>query len=191
MSSSATPYGMIPTLGLSSTYNTQGFDTYEIVDGYATAIYFGDVVKMATTGYIQKDTGTTTLTPWGVFMGCRYIEPATGFALDSQYWPASVTTGLKVYAKVMTNPFGVFQIQGDAATTIAAIGANAAIVQTAGTAAIGKSRNALSVSSINTTDTLPLRIVGLAAIPNNEWTDTYPDMLVKFNNHQLTTLLGI
>lgn len=191
MASSAFPYGMVPVENLSAGYNTQGFETLQILDGYTTSIFFGDVVKLAGTGYIQKDTGTTSLTPYGIFVGCRYIEPATGFALDSQYWPASVTTGFTVYAKVVTNPFGVFQIQSDGALTLGAMGANAAIVQTAGSASIGKSKNALSASSVDTTDGLPLRIVGLAQIPGQDWTDSYPDVLVKFTNHQLTTTTGI
>lgn len=191
MASSAYPYGMVPVENLSAGYNTQGFETLLILDGYTTSIFFGDVVKLDGTGYIQKDTGTSTLTPYGIFVGCRYIEPATGFALDSQYWPASTTTGFTVYAKVVTNPFGVFQIQADGALTLGAMGANAAIVQTAGTASNGKSRNALNASSVNTTSTLPLRIVGLAQIPGQNWTDSYPDVLVKFNNHQLTDTTGV
>lgn len=191
MASSAYPYGMVPVENLSAGYNTQGFETLTILDGYTTAIYFGDVVKLAGTGVIQKDTGTTSLTPYGIFVGCRYIDPNTGFALDAQFWPASVTTGFTVYAKVVTNPFGVFQIQADGALALSALGANASIVQTAGTSSIGKSRNALSASSVATTDGLPLRIVGLAQIPGQDWTDSYPDVLVKFTNHQLTTTTGI
>lgn len=191
MAGSAYPYGMVPVENMSAGVNSQGFETLTILDGYTTSIFFGDVVKMSGGGVIQKDTGTTTLTPYGIFMGCRYIEPATGFALDSQFWPASTTTGYTVYAKVLTNPFATFQIQADGSVTLAAVGANAAIVQTAGTAAIGKSRNALSASSINTTDGLPLRIMGLLETPNNAWGDAYTDVLVKFTNHQLLTTTGI
>ena len=39
--------------------------------------------------------------------------------------------------------------------------------------------------------TRPLRVVGLADIPGNAWGDAYTIVLVKFNNHQLTTLTGI
>jgi hypothetical protein len=183
---------MVPVENYGGMYNTQGFETYTIADAYATSIYFGDVVKLASDGTIQKDTGTTTLTPTGIFLGCRYIQPATGFVLDSQYWPASTTTGFTVYAKVSTNPFGVFAIQANGAVALADIGANAAIVQTAGTSTIGKSRNALNASSINTTSTLPLRIVGLLAIPNNAFGDAFTDVLVTFNNNtQILTATGV
>lgn len=196
MSSTAFPFGMVPTQQLAQGYNTQGFQAYQIEDGEATAIFFGDVVELLTTGYIEKDVGTTTLTPQGVFVGCSYISPTLGYYLNSQSWPAATTTGVttgagKPTAYVVNDPNAVFMIQGDGSIPLSALGANAAIVQTAGTAAIGKSRNALSVSSIDTTDTLPLRIVGLAELPGNDWGDTYTIVLVKFNNHQLTTLTGI
>lgn len=196
MSSTAYPFGMVPVQQLAAGYNTQGFNSYLIEDGEATAIFYGDVVEILTTGYIEKDVGTTTLTPIGVFVGCSFVSPATGYFLNAQSWPAATTSGVttgpgKPQALVVDDPNAVFMIQADDTLTIAAIGANAAIVQTAGTAAIGKSRNALSASSVNTTNTLPLRIVGLAELPDNAWGDAYPIVLVKFNNHQLTTQTGI
>lgn len=196
MSSTAFPFGMVPTQQLAQGYNTQGFSPFQIEDGEATSIFFGDVVELLGTGYIEKDVGTTTLTPQGIFVGCSYISPTLGYYLNSQCWPGGTTTGVttgagRPSAFVVNDPNAVFMIQGDGSITLAALGSNAAIVQTAGTTAIGKSRNALSVSSIDTTDTLPLRIVGLAELPDNDWGDAYTIVLVKFNNHQLTTLTGI
>lgn len=196
MTTSATPFGMVPVQSLAAGYNSQGFETFNILDGYTTAIYFGDVVKMATTGLIQKDTGTTTLTPWGVAVGFSYVDPSLGYWQNGQYWPASTTTGystgpLRPSVKVVNDPNAVFMIQANATVAQTALGANAAIVQTAGASPFYKSKNTLDASSINTTDTLPLRIVGLWEGPGNAWGDDYPILLVKFNNHQLTTLTGI
>lgn len=194
MSASAFPFGMIPVAKLGWGYNNAGFEEHEIADGYTTSIFYGDVVKMATTGYIQKDTGTTTLTPYGIFLGCRYVD-VSGRIVDSQCWPASVTTGKSVYAKVLTDPNQLFWIQADGSLARSALGANAAIVQTAGTlvsaGGYGKSKNALNSSSVATTDTLPLRIVDIHRSPTNTWADTYTEVYVKFNNHQLTTLTAI
>lgn len=196
MSSTAFPFGMTPVQQLAQGYNTQGFSSFDILDGYTTSIFFGDVVKLATTGLIQKDTGTTTLTPQGIFVGCSYVDPSLGYYLNAQCWPASTTTSVttgpgRPQGLVVNDPNAVFMIQADDTLDIAALGANAAIVQTAGTTAIGKSRNALDASTVATTDTLPLRIVGLAELPDNAWGDAYPILLVKFNNHQLTTLTAI
>ena len=197
MASSAYPFGMVPVENLAAGYNTQGFETLNIADGYTTAIYFGDVVKKVTGGTIEKDAGTTSLTPIGVFVGCRYIN-SIGYAVDSQYWPG-VTTGYTVYAKVVTDPDAVFAIQADGALTDGGSntgsevnGLNAALYQTAGSAVFGKSRNALQGSSCSTTDTLPLRIVGLIEEPNNAWTDTYANVLVKWNaGHQYVSTTGV
>lgn len=196
MSSTAYPFGMVPVQQLAAGYNTQGFNAYPIEDGEATSIFYGDVVEILTTGYIEKDVGTTTLTPIGVFVGASYVDPSLKYFLNSQFWPGgtttSVTTGQgRPLGYVVDDPNAVFMIQADGTLTQAAVGANAAIVQTAGTSAIGKSRNALSASSVDTTSTLPLRIVGLAELPDNAWGDAYPIVLVKFNNHQLTTQTGI
>lgn len=189
MSSTANPYGMIPVLNYGASYNTQGFDSPYIADAYATSIFFGDVVKFASDGTIQKDTGTTTLTPAGVFLGCRYIDPTFKYALDAGFWPASTTTTytsgpLAPRGKVVTWMWGVWQIQANGPVAITDLYANAAIVQTAGTSAVGKSRNALNASSINTTNTLPLRIVGFVEKPDNAPGDAFTDVLVTFNNTQ-------
>lgn len=197
MAASAYPFGMVPVENLSAGYNTQGFETLNIADGYGTAIYFGDVVKKVTGGTIEKDGGTTSLTPIGVFVGCRYIN-SIGYAVDSQYWPG-VTTGYTVYAKVVTDPDAVFAIQADGALTDGGSntgsevnGLNTAIVQTAGSAVFGKSKNALDGSACSTTNTLPLRIVGLVEEPNNEWSDTYANVLVKWNvGHQYVSTTGV
>lgn len=197
MATSAYPFGMVPVENLAAGYNTQGFETLNIADGYSTPIYFGDVVKNVTGGTIEKDTGTTSLTPIGVFVGCRYIN-SIGYAVDSQYWPG-ITTGYTVYAKVVTDPNAVFSIQANGALTDGGSntgsevnGLNAAIVQTAGSATFGKSKNSLNGSSCSTTNTLPLRIIGLVDQPNNSWDDTYANLLVKWNaGHQYVSTTGV
>lgn len=197
MSATAYPFGMIPVANLAAGYNTQGYETFDILDGYTTSIFYGDVVKMATTGLIQKDTGTTTLTPYGVFLGCSFVQPATGFYLNSQFWLAStitsVTTGAgRPMAQVASDwGQGVYMIQADGSIPQSALGANGDIVQTAGTSTFGKSRNALSSVTLDTVSTRPLRVVGLADIPGNAWGDAFTIVLVKFNGTQLNNLTGI
>jgi hypothetical protein len=192
MTATAAPYGAQPVENLAAGYDTEGFETLTIADAYATAIYMGDFVKLASTGVIQKDTGTTTLTPIGVFLGVRYISPTLGYVLDDQYWPASLSTGNTVQAKVATNPNIVMAMQADGSVALSDIGANAAVVQTAGDAYSKRSRNALQASSINTSGTLPLRIVNLVQTPDNAWGDSYTNVLVKFNaGHQYNNTTGV
>lgn len=197
MSASASPYGMIPVENYGAQVNSQGFETIPILDGYTTSIYFGDVVKLASDGTIQKDTGTSTLTPYGVFLGCEYIDPQLGYLYEAQFWPASTTTGYTTWpkipkARVLTFPFGVFQIQANGSVALADRGANIAIVQTAGSSIFGRSRNAANASTINTTNTLPLRIVDIVDKPDNAWGDAFTDIIVAWNNNtQILTATGV
>jgi hypothetical protein len=71
------------------------------------------------------------------------------------------------------------------------LGNNAAIVQTAGSTAIGTSKNSLNASTADTTNTLPLRIVAFVDGPDSAVGDAYTDVIVKFNNHQLTNTTGV
>lgn len=192
MASVASPYGMVGLRRLGSAYNTQGFSAYKIASGYDTVIRFGDVVENIADGTIEKDVGTTTLTPLGVFLGCEYTADPDGlnYRLWSQSYPANVVDD-NIVAYVLDDPDALFEIQADGTVDQTAVGANAAIVQTVTTNQFGKSRNALDQSSIATTDTLPLRIVGFVTRPSSEIGDAFTDLIVKFNNHNLRTQTGI
>jgi hypothetical protein len=195
MVATAAPFGMIPARRIGSGYNTQGFTRYKIASGYATNIFFGDVVKLVADGVVEKDVGTTTLTPVGVFLGCEYTGAGgLNYRLHGQLYPAN-TVDDNIIAYVLDDPDAEFLMQGDGSVPQTAVGANAAIVQTAGTVKFGKSKNALDVSSINTTSTLPLRITGFGLGTDgtsiNEPGDSFTNVRVKFNNHQLRTLAGV
>jgi hypothetical protein len=194
MANSATPYGMVPvnlTGGLPFAGSTR---MLPIASGYGTSIFFGDVVKIVNTGFIEKDTGTTTLAPIGVFMGCTYEDATYGLTFR-QYYPANTDPqgSQSIIAYVCDDPNTIFKIQGSAAMTQTALFANAGVVQGAGSTISGNSGVTLDVSTINTTAALPLRIVGWAG-NNVELTqaggqgqsvlapgDDFPDVLVRWN----------
>lgn len=194
MASTATPYGLIPvneTGGLPYAGSTR---MLPIVTNYATAIYFGDVVKCASTGYIQKDTGTSTLTPIGIFMGCSFIDPTYGLTFRQYYKANTVPANSQdIIAYICDDPNAVFRIQANASMTQTNLFENAGVVQGSGSAITGNSGVSLDVSTCNTTNTLPLRIVGWAG--NNSTMvsagegpqgclcpgDAYPDVLVRWN----------
>ena len=76
------------------------------------------------------------------------------------------------------------------------IGSNAAIVQTAGNATFGRSKNAMG--AVATTATLPLRIIDFTRTPNNplppvsaDGKNYFMNVLVKFNTHAYNTALGV
>jgi len=194
MSSSATPMGARPCgTVVGSPY--QGKVThYKIKNAYGTSIFFGDFVKWGDDNpntTIQKDTGTATLTPIGVFLGCAYTDPSTGQFTPNQYFPAS-TAADDIVAYVATDPFVLMQMQSDETLTQDDLGKNCAIVQTAGSTAIGTSKNAVDGSTAATTNTLPLKVVDFIDGPDSEVGDTYTDVLVMFNvGHQLLNTTGI
>ena len=194
MSSSATPMGARPCgTVVGSPY--QGKVThYKIKNAYGTSIFFGDFVKWGDDNpntTIQKDTGTATLTPIGVFLGCAYTDPSTGQFTPNQYFPAS-TAADDIVAYVATDPFILMQMQSDESLGQDDLGKNCAVVQTAGSTAIGTSKNAVDGSTANTTATLPLKVVDFADGPDSEVGDSYTDVLVMFNvGHQLLNTTGI
>ena len=194
MSTSATPMGARP-LGTVVGSPYQGKVThYKIKNAYGTSIFFGDFVKWGDDNpntTIQKDTGTATLTPIGVFLGCAYTDPSTGQFTPNQYFPAS-TAADDIVAYVATDPFILMQMQSDESLGQDDLGKNCAVVQTAGSTAIGTSRNAVDGSTANTTNTLPLKVVDFVDGPDSAVGDTYTDVLVMFNvGHQLLNTTGI
>ncbi len=194
MASVAQPYGFDPVVVGSSGYNTQGFGQYPIASGYATNVFFGDAVSIATNGTIERITDGAADIPVGVFLGAEYTgDPALNYRLWGQYWPAGTTgTGLNApNGKVLDNPDAYFKIQADGAVTQADLGLNAGIVLTAGSTANGKGAMALDQSTLATTATLPLRIVGFWSGPESAVGDAFTDCIVKFNRHQLRTQTGV
>jgi hypothetical protein len=179
MSSTATPYGLRPANLTGGQPFAGGIRQIKIASAYATDIFYGDPVKLVTAGTVEKDTGTTALTPVGVFLGCAYTDTTEGFR-TSQYWPAS-TVASDAVAYVCDDPDAVFKIQADGQVAQTALGANAAVVQTAGSTLIGNSKVALDASTVATTNTLPLRIVGFVDGPDSTVNDAYTDVLVKWN----------
>ena len=194
MSSSATPMGARPCgTVVGSPY--QGKVThYKIKNAYGTSIFFGDFVKWGDDNpntTIQKDTGTATLTPIGVFLGCAYTDPSTGQFTPNQYFPAS-TAADDIVAYVATDPFILMQMQSDEALTQDDLGKNFAVVQTAGSTTIGTSKNAVDGSTAATTNTLPLKLVDFVDGPDSAVGDSFTDVLVMFNvGHQLLNTTGI
>ena len=73
MASTATPSGALPVSSLVSCAYNAKITHYKIAANFGTSIFYGDFVKWADNNpntTIQKDTGTTSLTPLGVFFGC-------------------------------------------------------------------------------------------------------------------------
>ena len=201
MASSATPHGAVPVGSLVSCAYNAKITQYKIKSAYGTSIFYGDFVKFGDDNpntTIQKDTGTSTATPVGIFLGCAYTDPTTKQFTPSQYFPAS-TAASDIVAYVASDPFIIMQMQCDGAADQDDLGKNVGIVQTAGSTDIGRSKNAVDISTVNTTATLPLKIIDFIDGPDSAVGDSYTDVLVTFNSqsafgtggHQLLSATGI
>ena len=201
MSSSATPHGATPVGSLVSCAYNAKVTHYKIKNAYGTSIFFGDVVKWADDNpntTIAKDTGTTACTPIGIFLGCAYTDPTTSQFTPNQYFPASIAAD-DIVAYVASDPYILMQMQCDGAADQDDLGKNCAIVQTAGSTAIGRSKVAVDISTVATTSTLPVKIIDFIDGPDSAIGDAYTDVLVVFNSqsafgtggHQLLNATGI
>jgi len=187
MSATAAPFGLRPVGNLGGTYNSS-FRQYPILSTESTRICFGDVVKLTDAGStttIQKDTGTTSATPIGIFMGCRYTDISTGQTQFSQIWSGTAHTNGMVY--VADDPNILFEIQADGSVNDDDIAANAALVQGTSNATLGISRVSLDISTAANTAALPIRIVDFrGGFDGDEKGTAFPIMVCKFNTgHQL------
>ena len=192
MATTAAPSGARPvnTTSASGSFNGK-VQHIKIASGYATGIFYGDFVKLVSAGTVEKDTGTTSLTSIGIFMGCKYTDPSTSQMTFNQTWPAS-TAASDAAGYVLIDPDVLFRMQGDATIAQTGLGANFAVVQTAGSTTIGRSKNACDADTVATTNTLPIRIVDFYDGPSSSVGDTYTDGIFRFNaGHQLTNTTGI
>lgn len=175
---------------------------YRIAAGYATAIYYGDAVRMnvsGPTGFIEQwangDGATATKILVGIFVGCQYFSTSRQTTWFSRYWPGSDATG-DVSAYVVDDPNAQFMVQagGASAITQASIGQTADIVATP----VGNNttyQSGMSLAAPTTTVTLPFKVVNIIAsppgAPNTDLTTPFNNVVVTMNNQQYKALLGV
>jgi len=193
MAATARAYGFRPTNMLGGQSMSHGFRLYKITADYATSIFQGDLVDLVAGGTIEKNTGTTTATPVGVFWGCEYELSDHGL-IHKNMWTAStaVKSGTTAWAYVYDDPDMLFEVQADDTLGQNSLGANAAIVQGSGNTTTGISGVTLDASTVNTTATLPLRIVDYVTRPGfSALGDAKTDMIVRLNTHFNRSATGV
>lgn len=193
------PYGLKPINLIGGQVFSGATRQMEIASGYATNIFYGDLVKRISDGTIEKDTGTATATPCGVFLGVSFTNASTGQIQQQQYYPAStaVKSGTKIFAVVADDPDTLFQVAVVSGTTvvtgvgIAAIGENSTLVQNAGSTTTGDSKVAITATTA-TTNTLPIRIIDVVRDTATA-ADVFPEVIVKINfgMHQYNNATGV
>ena len=180
MSATNQPFGLVPVGVNGSGVMNHRTRWYPIASNYGTAIFNGDIVELSG-GNVTRSNQAVFTKALGVFLGCKYTNPTTKQPTWSNTYPAS-TVAADIFAQVADDPDQVYMIQLTAATTAASLGLNANPVTGTGSATTGKSGVRLDQSTITTTNTLLMRIVGLVNEPGNLWTDAFPKVIVMFNS---------
>jgi len=197
MANSNTAYGLRPIGLVGSGANSTGVTQYEIASNNTNAIYQYAICVPLAAGVIDQagDTAGGTTQALGVLMGVEYVDSVSKKPVFINYWPGSgsvsVDTNHPVKAFVADSPDQLFKVAADAsltdrATALATVFANASLGTSArsGSTDTGSSSGALSVSSVNTTATLPLRIVGIMDdAGNSDFTAAGIPLIVRLNAH--------
>ena len=168
------PYGLKPINLIGGQVFAGSTRELPIQYGYATGIFYGDVVGMvrgfATRLVTTTGAGNTTGGPGsgmvGVFLGCSFTNPVTKQKTFSQFWPASTLAGDAV-AIVCDDPDTVFKaVMVSGTTTVASgslalVGQNLQGVDNTGSVNTGNSANALLTQATLNTAAFPFRCVGV------------------------------
>lgn len=202
MATTSSPRGFQPVNMLGGKPNSHGATLYKIPSAYATAIFNGDLVSFTTTGStrgsVQRFNETVTATTvtnsgthLGVFVGCQYTDPSSGQFWTRQYYPGAIAAA-DIYAHVIDDPDALFKIQANGAIAQTKLGTNATIIQTAvGNTTTGNSGLQIVASTVDSTTTFPVRIVGFSTAPEDAIGDTYTNVIVRLNNHFHRQLTGV
>ena len=196
------PYGLLPINLIGGQVFAGSTRQIPIATNSATAIFYGDVVKLLASGTVGKDTGTDAATPVGVFLGCTYTDPTYGVTFR-QFYPG--TTNISdITAYVLDDPDALFKVAVCAGTnsntisylTQAAVGSNVKLANGAnntGSTITGNSKVGVD-STEGTTSTWPIRVIDvvhettIAGSPGS-----YTEVIVKWNQgmHQYLNPTGL
>lgn len=191
------PYGLIPINLIGGQVFAGATRQIPIASGSATAIFYGDVVKLNSDGTLDKDTGTDSATPVGVFLGCSYVDPTFGLTFR-QYYPGALTNST-ITAYVQDDPDALFKVAvTSSGTTIGyvnrtSVGNNAVLTQNSGNTTNGNSRVSID-NTTATTSTWPIRIIDV--VPETAFAGypgSYTEVIVKWNQgmHQYLNPTGV
>ena len=179
------PYGLLPINLIGGQVFAGATRQIPIASNSATAIFYGDIVKLASTGLLVQDTGTDAATPVGVLLGCSYTDPTYGKTFR-QYYPGAVNAS-DIVAFVADDPDQLFKVAVVSGTTVVtyvnrtSVGNNAVLVQNLGSTVTGNSAVAI-IDATATTNTWPVRVIDV--VPETAiagYPGSYTEVIVKWN----------
>ena len=190
------PYGLKP-INLIGGQVFAGATRQRRIASNASSIGYGDPLKFVNDGTVAVTTETTTPPATGfagVFLGCSYVSAVTGQPTYSQAWISgtAVKSGTFITAYVADDPNTLFKVVGVSASlnvsttggfVYSDIGTNVALVANTLNTNTGDSQQGVLVGSVNTTASLPVRIVDVVPDTAIDVSGTiyYPEVIVKIN----------
>jgi hypothetical protein len=192
MANTNAPFGFRQYSGTGSAPTYEQVEVY-IASNDTTAVYFGDPVAPTAGGYITQASSNSVQLA-GIFVGCKYLSVSQKRTVWSNYWPGADNNG-DVTAYIVNDPNAKFLAQtGATGVAQADVNANIGFAIGTGNTANGISGAYLDVTTINTTNTLPFRIVALDTNPPGSpgtASGAYNYVIVAFNNVSTKQLTGI
>ena len=198
MANPTTPFGLIGRKQLHSGPYNSGVMQFSVAAGNATAIFVGDLVKLAGTSQIINGVVFNDVVQGAsgdVFAGVVVaVLPETR---DSLIYRAASTQRIVLVETDPNAEFEIRQTAGGTPLTANDVGLNANIsTATAGSTFTGWSGMALDNTSEATTATLDLKITGMSSRPDNEVgtaAGTGSDsstFFVRINRHQFVNQIA-
>jgi hypothetical protein len=196
MANQNTAFGLRP-IGLNgSSANSTGVTQYEIASDNTNAIFQNSAVIPLAAGVIDIVGAANggTVPALGVLIGVEYVDSSSKKTVFKNFWPGannvSVDTNFPVKAFVADDPNQLFLIAADGsstnrATALSNIFANVSLANgTSGSTNTGRSTAEMDISTVATTATLFLRVVGLTGDDANlDFDAAGVNYIVRFNFH--------
>jgi hypothetical protein len=196
MANTNAPFGFLQYSGNGS---APTYEQVAVVIAYnASAIYFGDPVEPDGSGTVVRGDGTTGAAGIaGIFVGCKYLSVAQKRTVWSNYWPGTgdVASTQTVEGYIINDPNAKFLVQvGTTGLTQAEVNSNIGYDIGTGNAANGLSGAFVTEASLNTTSTLPFRVISIVTqppgAPGTE-AGAYNRVIVAFNNVSTKSLTAV
>ena len=176
-------FGLRPSRMLGGTPFNNSQNRYRILKNYGSSIFQGDLVAASDNGTIIV-AGATTNPVVGVFNGVFYTDPTTQKPTFKNYYPGTVSAN-DIIANVIDDPNVIYEIKADETFPNSDLFANYKIAVGAGDTASGSSRNALDVSTADSSSTFVLQAIDISQDPDNsDQSTSNVNVLVRINAHQ-------
>jgi hypothetical protein len=188
------PYGLLAVNRVDGLPYAGAIRQIPIASTYNTPIYYGDIVRIAAGGTIQKSTVTVDSTTAaanntvGVFVGCSFVNSQSQ-PVSGQYYQSN-TANQSAVAFVVDDPLALFKVavtlSNGAMSSVnqSIVGTNMAVVQGSGSNTTGDSAvSVFATTAEGNAAALPVRVI--AVVPDTAINATaFTEVLVKINNHQ-------